>query len=242
MRDARIEALPRDRRTELGLIWAERARSELGAGSGFAQVLVGLYAVGAVPEVLRLCADANAQELAHAESCRALAELYLGEPVTMPRAKKVSMPPHRGATDPIRAHLHAIGLSCMNETVAADFVARCLDASEVDVLREATSRHLRDEVGHARVGWAHLGSGALDASDRARVAEHLPRLVRANASLWRRRLLLLPERPPSGHGYPLRRELWQGVLEAFERLVIAGLAEARFDVSECARALALTAR
>jgi hypothetical protein len=32
------------------------------------------------------------------------------------------------------------------------------------------------------------------------------------------------------------------VVEAFERLVIAGLAEARFDVSECARALVLTAR
>jgi hypothetical protein len=111
MPHARTEALPRVRRTELGQIWAERARSELGAGSGFAQVLVGLYAVGAVPQVLRLCAEANAPELEHAESCRALAEAYLGEPVSMPRVKKVSMPPHRGATDPIRAHLHAIGLS-----------------------------------------------------------------------------------------------------------------------------------
>ena len=62
-----------------GGIWAERGRSELGAGSGFAQLLVGLYSVGA-------------------------------SPVVMPTPKRVPMPAHRGAEDPIRAPLHGIGL------------------------------------------------------------------------------------------------------------------------------------
>ena len=233
----RIDSLDRARRDELGRIWNERARSELGAGSGFAQVLVGLYAIGASPEVIKLAAEAATQEVAHAESCRSLAELYLGEPVAMPRPKRVSMPAHRGSTDALRAHLHVIGLSCVNETVAADFVARCLDASEVDALHEASSKHLRDEIGHARVGWAHLGSGAIDAADRARLEVHLPRIVLANVSIWRQRLALLPEHPPSGHGYPPREALWRSTIAAFETLVIAGLAEAGFDATRSRRAL-----
>lgn len=238
----RIESLDRSARRELGRIWAERARSELGAGSGFAQVLVGLYSVGARSEVIRLAAEAATQEVAHAESCRALAELYLGERVEMPRPKRVSMPQHRGSDDALRAHLHVIGLSCVNETVAADFVARCLDASEVDVLHDASSRHLRDEIGHARVGWAHLGSGAIDAKDRARLEQHLPRVVLANVSIWRTRLSLLPERAPSGHGYPPRDALWRSTISAFETLVLAGLAEAGFDVTRSRRALDRAAR
>ncbi len=238
----RIESLDRERREELGRIWAERARSELGAGSGFAQVLVGLYGVGANPEVIQLCAEAASQEVAHAESCRALAERYLGATVAMPRPKRVSMPQHRGSDDSLRAHLHVIGLSCVNETVAADFVARCLDESEVDVLHEASSRHLRDEIGHARVGWAHLGSGAIDAADRARLEVHLPRVVVANVSIWRLRLALLPERAPSGHGYPPREVLWKSAVTAFEQLVIAGLAEAGFDATRSRRALARALR
>lgn len=237
-----IESLDRSARVELGRIWAERARSELGAGSGFAQVLVGLYTVGARAEVIRLAGEAATQEVAHAESCRALAQLYLGEPVEMPRSKRVSMPQHRGADDALRAHLHVIGLSCVNETVAADFVARCLDASEVDALHEATSRHLRDEIGHARVGWAHLGSGAIDATDRARLEPHVSRIVLANVSIWRQRLALLPERAPSGHGYPPRDALWRSAVGAFETLVLAGLAEAGFDVTRSRRALRDAAR
>ncbi|MCC7539153.1 MAG: hypothetical protein IT379_23225, partial [Deltaproteobacteria bacterium] len=176
---AGIDALPHELRRRVGTIWAERARTELGAGSGFAQVVVGLYALGARAEVLALATRAAGEEVAHAQSCRRLAELYLGKPVAMPRAKRVSMPAHPGANEPLRATLHVIGLSCLNETIAADFVARCLDASEVPEVRDACTTHLRDEIGHARVGWAHLASGALDARDRRVLAPWMARLVRA---------------------------------------------------------------
>src|SRR5262245_34960025 len=117
--DPLLHALDPRTRTRLGEIWRDRARSELGAGSGFAQTIVGLYAIGSRPEVLALATQAAHEEVEHARSCHALAELYLDERVVMAVPKKVSMPPHRGATDPIRATLHVIGLSCINESIAA---------------------------------------------------------------------------------------------------------------------------
>lgn len=233
--DREVEALPRAVRDELAAIWAERARSELGAGSGCAQVIVGLYAIGAAPEVLALATTAAHEEIEHARSCHRLAEHYAGRPVAMPRPKKVGMPPHRGATDPLRATLHAVGLSCFNETIAAEFVARCLDACQARVVREATALHLRDEIGHARMGWAHLASGVLDRGDRQRIAAWMPRLTRANGQLWLERIAALPEAGVPGHGYPARAVLVEGVRVALREIVVPGLAHVGIDASGAAR-------
>jgi hypothetical protein len=236
--DPELARLPADVRRRVGEIWKERARSELGAGSGFAQVVVSLYSLGAKPEVLALATRAAHEEVEHARMCHELAELYLGEAIEMPRPKKVGMPAHAGATDMLRATLHVIGLSCINETIAAEFVARCLDASEADAVRQASSKHLRDEIGHARVGWAHLASGVLDAADRRAVAAWLPKLVRANARAWHERIATLPEEGVRGHGYPPAAELHAGVRHAFEAVIVPGFAEVRIDATGAKRALA----
>ncbi len=233
--DPEVERLAPDVRRLVGEIWADRARSELGAGSGFAQVVVGLYALGARPEVLALATRAASEEVEHARACHRLAGLYLGERLEMPRAKKVGMPPHRGASDPLRATLHVIGLSCFNESVAADFVARCLDASDAATVREASSKHLRDEIGHARVGFAHLASDALDASDRRALAPWMARLVRANGEHWLARVRELPESGVPGHGYPPVRDLEAGVRGTLRDIVLPGLAAVGIDVSEASR-------
>jgi hypothetical protein len=153
----------------------------------------------------------------------------------MPRPKKVSMPPHRGASDALRATLHVIGLCCFNETIAAEFVSRCLDASEAPSVRRASSTHLRDEIGHARVGWAHLASGVLDARDRRHVARWMPRLVRANGEAWLARVRTLPEHGVPGHGYPPVRDLEAGVREAMREIVVPGLGEAGIDAAGAAK-------
>ncbi len=234
-RDPDVDALSRSTRETLGAIWAERARSELGAGSGFAQVVVGLYAIGATPDVLALATRAAHEEVEHARSCHHLAELYLGRPVDMPRPKRVSMPRHGRVTDAFRATLHVVGLCCFNETIAAEFVARCLDASEAKTVREASSKHLRDEIGHARVGWAHLASGVLDAKDRRSLATWMPRLVRANGRQWMERVQTLPDRGVPGHGYPSVRDLERGVRHAMQTIVVPGLAEVQIDATAAAR-------
>jgi hypothetical protein len=233
--DPAVERLPAATRELLASIWAERATSELGAGSGCAQVVVGLYAIGAVPEVLALATNSAREEVEHAQACHRLAELYAGRPVPMPTPKKVGMPPHVGATDALRATLHAMGLSCFNETIAAEFVAACLDACEAETVREATAIHLRDEIGHARMGWAHLNSGILDRNDRKAIAAWMPRLTRANGRMWLRRLTLLPQDGVSGHGYPPRAVLEDGVRRALREIVVPGLAHVGIDATGAAR-------
>lgn len=235
-RDPKLEALSPAERRRVGEIWKDRAKSELGAGSGFAQVVVGLYAVGAAPEVLALATQAAHEEVEHARACHALAELYLDAPVVMPRPKKVSMPAHRGATDAVRATLHAIGLSCINETIAAEFVSRCLDQSEASAVRESSQKHLRDEIGHARVGWAHLGSDVLDRKDRAAVSRWLERLVRANGALWLERVRTLPEDGVPAHGYPAVRELEDGVRHALRTVIVPGFAHVGLDATGAEKA------
>lgn len=233
--DPLLAALDPSTRRRVGEIWRSRAASELRAGSGFAQAVVGLYAIGAHPDVLALATRAAHEETEHAQSCHALAELYLDVPLRFPRAELAPMPPHRGATDALRATLHVIGLSCINETIACEFVATCLDVSEASAVREACARHLRDEIGHARVGWAHLASGVLDAQDRAQVASWLPRLVQANARHWLARMRTLPPEGVPKHGYPALAALDAAVGRALREVVLPGFAHVGIDVSRATR-------
>lgn len=234
--DPVLRALDATVRRRLGEIWRHRAESELRAGSGFSQVVVGLYGIGARTEVLSLATEAAHQEIEHARSCHALAELYLDASLPMPTPPVAPMPPHRGATDALRATLHVIGLCCLNETIACEFVARCLDASEASAVREVSQRHLRDEVGHARVGWAHLASGVLDAQDRSQVAAWLPRLTKANGEHWLARMRTLPEKGVAKHGYPDVRTLERAVHDALRDVILPGFAHVGIDVSGAARA------
>lgn len=238
--DPKLLSLSAPSRRVVGEIWKERAASELGAGSGFSQAIVGLYAIGAAPEVLELATRAAHEEVEHARACHTLAELYLDEKLVMPRATKVEVPRHRGATDTLRATLHVVGLSCINETIAAEFVAACLDASEASAVREANQKHLRDEIGHARVGWAHLASGVLDRADRASVGAWMPRLLEANGTYWLSRVRAMPEDGAPGHGYPSAAELVAAVKRAIETIVVPGLDHVGIDAAaarKTARAL-----
>jgi hypothetical protein len=221
-RDEEIAQLDPETRATLARIWTERAKSELGAGSGFAIVVTELYALGADTKVIELATRAAHDEVKHAQLCLELAEAYAGTPVPAPRAKRVGMPVHRGADDELRMHLHVVGLSCINETIAAGFVEACLVAAHAPLVREIHLEHFGDEIEHARVGWAHLASSAVDGSTRAAIAKWVPRLLRANRTLWRERIGELPEHGVPRHAYPPRADLLESVDRAIREVVVPG--------------------
>jgi hypothetical protein len=221
--DPEIEKLDPEVRALVGGIWADRARSELGAGSGFAIVVTELYALGADATVLRLATKAAYDEVRHAELCRVLAEAYLGRPIEPPRAKRVGMPKHQ-ADETLEMHLHVVGLSCINETLAAGFVEACLETAEAPLVRTIQREHLMDEVEHARVGWAHLASPIVDDETKRRIGAFVPRLVKANVSLWRSRIAELPEHGVPGHGYPTRARMLRAIDETMTTVVLPGFA------------------
>ena len=220
--DAHIESLAPEQRALLGGIWAERAQSELDAGSGMAIVVTELYQVGADPAVIRLATRAAHDETRHAELCRLLAEAYLDEPVDKPRPQRVTMPEHPGAPRELLPHLHVVGLCCINETLAAGFLEACLEDADAPLVAAVQREHLADDVEHARVGWAHLASQAVDDAIRRGVQEMLPRLLRANRSIWGKAIAELPEAGVPGHGYPPRERLLQAIDETLRTVVVPG--------------------
>lgn len=229
--DPHIETLDGDTRRELGAIWAERASSELRAGSGFALLVTELYAIGADTTVLRLATRAAHDEVRHAELCRRVAEAYLGEEVAPPRAKRVAMPEHDGADETLRAHLHVIGLCCINETLAAGFVEACLEHTQAPLVRAVQREHLADEVEHARVGWAHLASDAVSSELKGELSSWLPRLLRSNLGLWKQSLTKLPEQGAPAHGYPPRAELLQALDTSLREVILPGFRHVEVPVT-----------
>ena len=221
-RDEHIEALEPEARTLLGRVWAERAQSELDAGSGMAIVVTELYEVGADRAVLRLATRAAHDETRHSELCRLLAEAYLGEPVAPPRPQRVKMPQHPGAAPELLPHLHVVGLCCINETLAAGFLEACLEEADAPLVAAVQREHLADDVEHARVGWAHLASDAVDDATRRGVQQMLPRLLRANRSVWGKAIAELPEAGVPGHGYPPRKRLLEAIDETLRSVVVPG--------------------
>ncbi|MEM1416932.1 MAG: hypothetical protein AAGH15_18690 [Myxococcota bacterium] len=227
--DPIIEALEPSMRQALAGLWEERASSELKAGSGFALLVTELFEVGAALRVLELATRAAADEVRHASLCRALAERYKGAPVPEPQAKRVGMPSHPGAPRALLPHLHAVGLSCINETLAAAFVRACLQHAESPCVRAVQKAHLEDEIVHARIGWAHLAT--LDAATRAEVGRFVPRLLSANRRVWRERLGILPATGVPGHGIPPRAELHAVVDATLDEVIAPGFAHVNVPVA-----------
>jgi hypothetical protein len=231
-RDPTIDALDPTTRAVLAEVWTRRAAAELGAGATFAVVEQELIELGAEPAVLALARRAVEDEPRHSELCRTLAEAYAGVPVSpAPEPDDVPMPRHDGADATLRRHLHVVAMCCINETIACGFVAACLDECAGPLLAAIHREHLSDEIHHARVGWAHLGSRAVDAETRAGIARWLPRLLDANLRHWEARIALLPTAGVRGHAFPPVADLVAAARAQVETVVLPGFDHVGIDTA-----------
>ncbi len=230
-RDPTIDALGGDQRALLAAIWTGRAASELGAGAAFAMVERDLVALGAEPAVLELVAKAVADEPVHAELCRRLAAAYAGEQVAAPEPiADIEMP--RYGDDPVLCrHLHVVAMCCINETLACAFVEACLADANGPLVKSIHRQHLGDEIHHARIGWAHLASRAVDDRVRAAIASWLPRLLDANVRHWEDRICTLPRDGVPGHALPPVATLVAAARDAIATLVLPGFDHVGVDTT-----------
>jgi hypothetical protein len=74
--------------------------------------------------------------------------------------------------------------SCVNETLATVCLTEGLEAAVSPTARAATHELLRDDVNHARIGWAHLASEHVDAGAKRHVGVALPTLLRLGRDAW----------------------------------------------------------
>ncbi|HTQ05490.1 MAG TPA: hypothetical protein VMI54_16620 [Polyangiaceae bacterium] len=182
--DEAIDALDDELRATVGHEWLRRADVELTASSLTAKLVQGLLLDGATPEVIELATNAVGEEARHARVCHAVAERYLGRKLPYPRARRLEEARFGDAPPAVNRLLLFVLHSCVNETLATVCLREGLKLAASTVVKAATRELLSDDLNHARMGWAHLASPALDDTARAHVGAALPVLLRLGRDGW----------------------------------------------------------
>lgn len=177
-------------------VFADRVVGEREARARFARLASELEATGAEQPVIELARRATDDEHRHALTFAAWAE-ELGQ-ATDPLAPFCAAPV--GRADLPRAErvlLEVVSLCCLAETVAAAVLGAALDTTRVPMVKDRLHAILKDEVRHAKLGWAHLAS-LRDRTRRDVVAAALPSLLEAGVPEQRLRTNVWPLAPELG--------------------------------------------
>ncbi|MDC3959543.1 ferritin-like domain-containing protein [Polyangium jinanense] len=139
-------------------IWRHRARAELEASARFTRLAGELAACGAVAPVITMAREAAEDERRHAEQCAALVRELGGKPFELGAvpAARVVTPSGLGPRE--RLHYEVIAMSCVTETLSAALLGELVARATDPLVRDTMQHILRDEVDHARLGWAHLAA------------------------------------------------------------------------------------
>jgi hypothetical protein len=218
--DETILALDASARERIGREWLRRADVELSAATVSAQIARGLLLDHATQEVLELAAQAVSDEVRHSRICHEVGERYLGRSAPAPRSRPVDEPSF-GDCPPALCRLLGLVLhSCVNETLATVCLTEGLEAAASPTARAATHELLRDDVNHARIGWAHLASVHVDSTAKRHVGLALPTLLRLGRDAW----LAEPREDfdDPAHGVLGSARFPQLMKKAFDELVLPG--------------------
>jgi len=139
--------------------WLFRWQVELEAEVRFAGLAARLEALGEPEQLASLARRASADERRHAAHCARLAA-ELGQPVPArpPPAPCGVAPSGLAEEDAVTYEL--VAACCVTESVSVAVLTGLLPAARDPSLRAVLRELARDEVAHARLGWAHLGVAA----------------------------------------------------------------------------------
>jgi hypothetical protein len=230
--DPSIELLDPMKRTLVAQYWSERAQAELNVARAFSDLLAGIRETAGAPLVQNLLEASIQNEHEHADLCRRLASRYAGKetpPPVMPAS--VPFPLLPSAPPELRPTLHAIGLCCVNESIATVWLGRCLSYASAPLVRAATRIHVADEVTHARAGWAHLASLQVSPTARKELTKWVLPLLRANVAQWLGLEAGLTLDVPE-HGLPPQGVHQDLVLGVVRGVILPGFAHVGLDVPE----------
>jgi len=158
-----------------GRAWAFRYKVEVEAALRFdalAQKLLGFDPESPVVAMLRAAAD---DERRHVELCRALASQPLETPTGLPRIAP------DGASLRDEVLYEVIAACCVAETESVATLTVLLQQPMREEIERVVREIARDEVRHARLGWAHLAREAAARSVRSAGA-WLPAMLTGSTS------------------------------------------------------------
>jgi hypothetical protein len=179
-----LDALEADKRRRFGLAWASRMQQEHLAVGAFALLTSELAEDGCEPTVLEMMARAASDEVRHAEMCRRVATLALGDGAAeiAPLCRGVPrVPRYAGAPRTVRVLYHVVEMCCLNETFTGVYLTEMRKRATNPAARAVVESLLEDEIGHGRAGWAYLATRKGDPALEA-LARELPTLVRRSMS------------------------------------------------------------
>jgi hypothetical protein len=228
--DPSVAALSSAQRAAIAGHWKHRARSELQVGRAFAAMVPLLREHRASSAVLDRLERGAEEEERHSEICARLAETYAGESVARPKIDSVPLPRFGVGDEALEIALLVAGMCCVNETIATAWISACLATAETPLAEMANRIHLHDEIEHARVGWAHLGSDAVSDATRRALGPRLPKLLEANAPGWERDDPSLPAEGVPAHGHLAAEVSRRVFVDAVADLVLPGFAHVGVDI------------
>jgi hypothetical protein len=221
--DATVDRLSDLTRRAIADHWIHRATSELRVAVAFEALRPRLRDVGAVDVVLALADKAVDDERRHGELCLRLAARYGGREVAPPDPKGDFLPNFGTADEPTEVSLLVVGMCCINESIASEWIRSCFRLATAPIAIAANKAHLQDEIDHARLGWAHLSSRAVSPALKRTLRAWVPRLLRANVAEWKKKDAYLPPEGVSAHGH-LRAADHDDVIDVAVRdVVLPGL-------------------
>lgn len=161
-------------------VWAFRKTIEEQAAPLFRVQAARLGRIGAPSVVIDLAERAAVDERDHAERCAQICEALGHE---APPAPALGSAPTIELGDPgwddrRRALYTSVAACCITETLATSLLIEIRATSTMPLVNDTATLILRDEVQHARLGWAHLAWEALR-SDVTWLSTYLPGMVGA---------------------------------------------------------------
>jgi hypothetical protein len=217
---------------------ARRAALELRGAAAFTVVTQALIDAQAETSLVDMAARAIAQEIDHCRIYLDLARAYGGDGEP-PRVSPIDAPHFREAAPDLRPLLRVIAMCAINETMACGFLELCLKGARVPVVREAVRRILADEIHHARIGWALLGSPRVSPLQRREIARWLVAMLDIHLEGWRSQIATLPKGAAPDHGCPGGAAIEHAALVTIRDVVVPGFAAAGVDVDPAQRWLAM---
>jgi hypothetical protein len=209
-------------------LWWMQSATELRVATSFAIVHEALGALGAEPALVALAARAVDDEHRHRALCLELAARYAGRAVEPPPALPPQQPAHAlAASEDERRALFVIGQCALNETFASAYLTTAHRGATSPLARAALHELLRDEVDHARLGWAYVST--LPAARRAAISDWLVPLTIANLREWRASAASHTE-AYEAHGVPRAEAVRAALDEVVREVLVPGFAHAGLDV------------
>jgi hypothetical protein len=144
-------------RARVGATWAFRTRAEIEATARFARMAAELQEVGATAFVVQGARDASADEARHRDLCARIAAKW-GHPDALDHAPARTRIGRSDMDQRDRLLWEMVSVCCIGETMNTALMTRCFEVVRDAEIRAALHELLKDEVVHARLGWAHLAA------------------------------------------------------------------------------------